>query len=245
MTTTDIAPRIEDRARALREAQEEQEQERLRAVAAAEIATEAAEAEHRQRLEQFAATMPGRIDATSVDKAEQAMARALTAYVAACRQRTDVIVEAYEFVATEGGCYVNPGTTTVTISGQSYRPPDPQRGIYDALLAAVGAHFPRTVIRVDWRYLGRAAAGTTRRTPFRCGPRQVGQGVLPLARRSHRRYHGRPWWWCRGGTAAPSGGILEWRTPWTGRRGRAHTSGPAGRAPDWLCGGRSSPGPSP
>ena len=150
MTTETVDLRIEERATTKVQALEAQRLAQLRAEAVAEIAEEEAEAERWQRLEQFVAELPARIDAAPVEAAEKRMAKAISEYVAACRERSDVFNGAWSFIQHEGG-----GSATndsMTVNGRTWRfiEADPKRGIAAAAKAAIGEHFgPRASTQLD------------------------------------------------------------------------------------------------
>ncbi len=151
MSTTEVDPRIEARATALAQALEQRRIDELRRAAAAEIRAADEEAEHQQRVDRFVAEMPAQIQAVTVEKAEQALAKALTAYVATCAQRRAVMREAWDFIAAEGGGTVDQHSGAVTIDGQHYPMPKPERVVYDALVAIMREHFPTTMMRLRWQ----------------------------------------------------------------------------------------------
>lgn len=143
-TTETIDPRIEERARALATAQEEQRLERLRQEAAAEIAAADAEAERQREIAQFTAELPERLMLAGVEKAEKAMIAAVERYVAAVHQRDLAFSEAGYFVAEHDCGQVT--ADALTVAGTAYRTVDPQRGI---TAAAMGRFYPRTFLTLD------------------------------------------------------------------------------------------------
>ena len=40
---------------------------------------------------------------------------------------------------------------SITVDGTTYRVTDPQQGVYGAFVAAMREHYPRTMLRLDWR----------------------------------------------------------------------------------------------
>jgi len=147
-TTETIDPRIEERAAALSAAQREQERERFRVVAEAEIAAETAEAERQREFAEFTAALPERLSTAAIEKAQRQMEKAIDAYVATCRQRGAVLSEAYDFISRNGGGHVTPGSGTVLVGETTYLQHNVQRGIYDAAAAALREHYPRTEVRL-------------------------------------------------------------------------------------------------
>src|SRR3954464_13356744 len=127
-TTTDTSdPRIEERTRELAVAHEQQELARLRREAATAIAGEDAEATRMRHLEQLVAEFPDRLKGAGTEKAEKHMIAAIDAYIAASRQRSDVLSEAYDLLSRAAaqsplpeGMGFLPGSGTVAVGGQSY-----------------------------------------------------------------------------------------------------------------------------
>ena len=147
--------RLEERERELAAAEEAERRARLRAAAEAQVAAEQAEEERRAQLEQLAAELPGRVKAVDVDKAERKMAEAIEAYVAACKERGTIISEAWDVITRARSAGPVPGMSAeassgaVTVAGETFRQPTPQRGIYDAAAAALREHYPRFEIRLN------------------------------------------------------------------------------------------------
>ena len=146
-TTETIDPRIEERAQQRASALEEQRLAQLRAEAAAEIAAEEAEAERQAEIAAFTAALPERLTTAEIEKAEQAMTKAIERYVAAVHQRDLAFSEAGYFV--QGHACGTATPDALTVAGTTYRGVDPQQAIALAARSALGQHYPRTWVALD------------------------------------------------------------------------------------------------